>query len=170
MAQAPTQDFIVNSGLTVLGTSANIGVINGIVKSRASGGTPPYSFKWDGLTPETDTMHTVGIGTYTVTVTDSNGCTKTGSIIVEQAPSTADIQLFPNPSRGKLTVTNLESFGLDLPIYFELYDMVGKLQMQFEVIGEDVHTFDLDDYLYNNSYILRMRNDRFDEKRFKRNR
>ncbi|MCB9252577.1 MAG: SprB repeat-containing protein, partial [Flavobacteriales bacterium] len=149
--------------LSVSGTSANPNVINGIVKASATGGTPPYSFKWTGLTPETDTVHTVGVGDYFVSVTDSNGCVKSASINVPEAPLTGEIKVFPNPSHGSLTVTNLESFGLDLPIYFELYDLVGKRQMSFEIIGKDVHTFELSDGLYNNAYILRMRNERFDE-------
>ena len=35
--------------------------------------------------------------------------------------------------------------------------------MNFEVIGKDVFTFNLEDYLDDNSYMLRMRNNRFEE-------
>jgi hypothetical protein len=100
-----------------------------------------------------------------VVVTDANGCTTKDTAIVPEAPKTAAIKIFPNPSNGFITVTNLEAFGLDLTIHFELYDLVGKKQMSFETIGQDVHTFKLDDNLYNNAYILRIYNSRYEENR-----
>lgn len=151
--------------IAIDGTTANLGVNNGKVWVIPSGATPPYSYVWSNGGPNNDTIYNVGIGSYIVTVTDANGCQLSDTFEILEAPKTEAIKVFPNPSRGFLTVTNLESFGLDLPIYFELYDLVGKLQMSFEVKGQDVITFNLDDGLYNNSYILRMRNERFDEKR-----
>jgi hypothetical protein len=151
--------------ISIDGTTANLGVNNGKVWVIPSGATPPYSFAWNNAAPNNDTIYNVAMGTYIVTVTDANGCQLSDTFEILEAPKTEAIKVFPNPSRGFLTVTNLESFGLDLPIYFELYDLVGKLQMSFEVTGKDVVTFNLDDALYNNAYILRMRNDRFDEKR-----
>ncbi|MCB9251429.1 MAG: M4 family metallopeptidase [Flavobacteriales bacterium] len=148
---------------TIDGTSANLGVANGKIWVTTTGGTVPYTYKWVDFTDDNDTIYNVKVGSYGVTVTDSNGCNVVLNIEVPEAPNTADIVVFPNPSRGILTVTNLESFGLDLPITFELFDLVGKRQMKFEVIGKDVHTFDIPDYLYNNAYILKMSNERFDE-------
>ncbi|MFM2134954.1 MAG: hypothetical protein RL021_354, partial [Bacteroidota bacterium] len=59
---------------------------NGSATVTASGGTPGYSYLWsNGATTAT----TTGLiaGTYTVTVTDANGCTRTGSVTINQ-PST----------------------------------------------------------------------------------
>jgi Zn-dependent metalloprotease len=147
------------------GSTATKGVANGFVWVNASGGTAPYNYTWSNAAPNNDSIFNVKIGTYIVTVRDANGCSRNDTFVVSEALKTSTIKLFPNPSKGMLTVNGLESFGLDLPIQFELYDLVGKLQMSFEVIGKDEITFNLDDNLYNNAYILRMRNSRTDETR-----
>ena len=66
-----------------------IGGSNGSVAAAPSGGTPPYTCVW--LPNDTTASLTnVGAGTYTVTVTDANGCSVTGTIIVYEptCPST----------------------------------------------------------------------------------
>lgn len=48
--------------------------------ATASGGTPPYSYTWNTNPPQhTSTIQNVPSGTYTVTVTDANGCTASDS-------------------------------------------------------------------------------------------
>ena len=57
----------------------------GTVSVVASGGTPGYTYLWN----TGDTLANVNnlpIGTYSVTVTDSNGCIDTASIVVTQPP------------------------------------------------------------------------------------
>ncbi len=51
-----------------------------------TGGTPPYSYQWDGATGnQTDSTATgLSAGTYDVTVTDANGCSKDTSVTVTQ--------------------------------------------------------------------------------------
>lgn len=56
------------------------------VKVTATGGTAPYSFKWN-TNATTDSIGNLPAGTYTVTVTDANGCQKTGNFIIKQSPS-----------------------------------------------------------------------------------
>ena len=150
---------------TTDGTSANIDASNGKAWVEASGGTLPYSYVWSNGAPNNDTIYNLKIGSYIVTVTDANGCSRVDTFIVLEAPKTQTIKLYPNPIREKseLTIEGLESFGLDLPIHFELFDNVGKLQESFDVIGVDKYTFRLSENLFNNAYILRMSNDRFRE-------
>ncbi|MBK8566216.1 MAG: VCBS repeat-containing protein [Saprospiraceae bacterium] len=59
---------------------------NGTAFVNATFGIPPYSYAW-GTTPVQTTDTIVGLlaGTYFVTVTDANGCTKTDSVFVEMA-------------------------------------------------------------------------------------
>ncbi|MBL0050355.1 MAG: SprB repeat-containing protein [Bacteroidetes bacterium] len=60
-----------------------LGGTNGTLTVVAAGGTSPYTYLWsNGKT----TKYIIGLaaGTYTVTVTDANGCTKTLSNSVGQ--------------------------------------------------------------------------------------
>jgi gliding motility-associated-like protein len=58
------------------------GAADGVVNSTVSGGTTPYSFLWsNGATSQN--INGLAAGTYTVTVTDINGCTATDSRVVD---------------------------------------------------------------------------------------
>ncbi|HLP19392.1 MAG TPA: PKD domain-containing protein, partial [Chitinophagales bacterium] len=48
---------------------------------HVSGGSPPYSYEWNNFGTDTANLNLV-TGTYTITVTDFNGCTATGSTLV----------------------------------------------------------------------------------------
>jgi len=54
--------------------------INGSASVSVSGGTTPYTYLWSN-SATTSTINNV-VGTYTVTVTDANGCTKVDEVIV----------------------------------------------------------------------------------------
>ena len=79
-----TQPSIINTGLSFTNVSCN-GACNGTATSSPSGGTPGYTFSWNTI-PVQNTATATGLcpGTYTVTVTDANGCTKTGSVTITQ--------------------------------------------------------------------------------------
>jgi hypothetical protein len=68
------------------GTCTNVNM--GILVANVTGGTPGFSYSWsNGAT--TQTASNLAPGTYTVTVTDANGCTQT---------ATAAVTAFPAPS------------------------------------------------------------------------
>ena len=148
------------------GTTATFGESNGFVFVKVNGGTLPYTYRWNGNSANNnDTLLKVPVGIYTISVADGNGCTQADTFQVLEAPSTSLIRLGPNPTDGILTVFDLEAFGLDLPIHFELWDMNGKLRMKFEIQGLDLYSFNLNDSLYDNAYMLRIYNDRYEETR-----
>lgn len=51
------------------------GTGKGTLVAKVSGGTAPYTFKWSGSTQTDSILDNITAGTYTVTVTDSKGCT-----------------------------------------------------------------------------------------------
>ena len=64
-------------------TNASSGTSNdGEIDLTISGGTPGYSFSWSN-TATTEDITGLAIGTYSVTVTDSNGCVDTASFVID---------------------------------------------------------------------------------------
>ena len=72
--------------LTATATSVNVscfGFANGSINLTATGGTAPYTFLWnDGVT--TEDRSGLAAGTYSVTVTDTRGCTAVASVTITQ--------------------------------------------------------------------------------------
>lgn len=60
---------------TCAGNSAN-----GQISVAGQGGTPPYKFVWSKGNNTTASLNNLIAGTYTVTVTDNNGCTKSQNV------------------------------------------------------------------------------------------
>jgi uncharacterized protein (DUF2141 family) len=65
---------------------------DGMIDNTVTGGTPSYSFVWDdAATSTTEDISGLPAGTFTVIVTDGNGCTATNSgVIAEPAALTAN--------------------------------------------------------------------------------
>ncbi|HXH18808.1 MAG TPA: gliding motility-associated C-terminal domain-containing protein [Chitinophagales bacterium] len=83
-------NVVVSSFSSGCGTSAT---------ASPAGGTPPYSYLWsNGATVAS--ISNMPTGTYTVTVTDSKGCTKTGSVNITQTSGFTVNTSVTNPSCG----------------------------------------------------------------------
>ncbi len=90
-------DALTISSITATGVScnsANGGThSNGSISTSVTGGTGSYSYSWTG--GATDANPTaLSAGTYSVTVTDANGCTTTGSVTVS-APGAINVSVTP---------------------------------------------------------------------------
>ncbi len=91
-----TDEVTINDGplvaLTVSGTEVScLNGNDGTASVSVSGGAAPYTIDWsNGATGEDITGLTAG--TYTVTATDANGCSGTGSVTISQ-PSAIQITL-----------------------------------------------------------------------------
>ncbi|MFM7078398.1 MAG: beta strand repeat-containing protein, partial [Bacteroidota bacterium] len=64
--------------------AACAGSTTGSVSVSASGGTAPYQYAWSGSSSTSSTLSNLPAGSYTVTVTDANGCTRNATATVTQ--------------------------------------------------------------------------------------
>ncbi|NDG33346.1 hypothetical protein EB118_25190, partial [bacterium] len=77
-------------GLTLSATHVNVlcfGNNTGSINLTVTGGTPVYTYAWSNNTTQEDPQN-LASGSYTVTVTDANGCTAQTSVTITQ-PATA---------------------------------------------------------------------------------
>jgi len=86
---------------------------DGSIDLTVSGGTPPYAFLWSTSDTAED-LQNLYAGTYHVTITDHNQCSKTLNIEVPLATgvrtlSAASLKIYPNPARESVTVSGLQS-------------------------------------------------------------
>jgi hypothetical protein len=97
-----TQPTSPTSGTTVITNVACFGGSNGAINLTPSGGTPGYTFNWLPSGPTTEDRTGLTAGTYTVQITDANGCTGTVNATVTQPTS---------PTSGTTVITNVACFG-----------------------------------------------------------
>ncbi|MCB9227922.1 MAG: gliding motility-associated C-terminal domain-containing protein [Chitinophagales bacterium] len=76
------------------------GANDGSVDISVAGGTPPYNFSWN-TTATTEDIEDLSAGTYTIVVTDQNGCTATISQTIAEPVALA----------GSITTTDVACFG-----------------------------------------------------------
>lgn len=91
-----------------------------IVLDSLSGGMGPYSYVWNGLaangnsfTSTTQNLSTLTSGTYYVTITDTNSCTKNDTVFIDNGQ---------NPSVDSSSFTNVSCFGLHDGSYIAIVD------------------------------------------------
>ena len=78
------------SAAITAGISCN-GESNGTAMASATGGTPPYTYAWSGGGSNAAKTG-LSIGTYTVSITDINGCTGTATTTITQPSAMALVQ------------------------------------------------------------------------------
>ena len=132
------------STLTLIGSSTPALTNDGTASANVNGGTPPYNYIWNNG-DTTQTITGLVSGTYQVTVTDKNGCTTNGNVVVSQFTNTqqpmsnlANFNVFPNPNRGTFTI-DLD-FSRNEQVEISIYNAVG--QQVYTYTGENT-TFDL---------------------------
>ncbi len=95
-----TQPSTIN--LLTSTVNSTCGQANGTATVTASGGTGAFTYSWSFGSQTTQTATGLAANTYTVLVTDANGCTKTATVTVVNAGS---------PTVGISTQTNVSCFG-----------------------------------------------------------
>jgi len=75
---------------------------NGSIRVGATGGTPSYTYAWSPVSGNSSTLSNIGSGNYTVTITDSHGCS------ISQTIALSDINA---PIITDILITNVDCYG-----------------------------------------------------------
>ncbi|MFH1321907.1 MAG: PKD domain-containing protein [Bacteroidota bacterium] len=81
-----TEPSAISVSITPADATCNL-ACDGTLSASASGGTPGYTYSWNGGLGTGPNKTGVCAGNYTVTVTDGNGCTQTASATISQPPA-----------------------------------------------------------------------------------
>jgi hypothetical protein len=128
------------------------GGADGAVNLTVSGGSAPYSYNWSNNVT-TEDLSAVAAGTYTVTVTDANGCASVSTYTVADGLVNAintqlfgTVNLYPNPADG---YTSLElSLNSASDVEIRVSDMLGRIlsNQQFSNIADLRYNLDLSNW------------------------
>ncbi len=125
--------------VSIMTTPANSGN-NGTATAMINGGATPYTYQWaDGQ--QSVSIDGLGVGTYSVTITDAHGCTAEanttiGTSSADELPGLVSINLFPNPNTGRFSLT--AEFGESLEATVNVYNMLGQRVFQRLVEGQQI--------------------------------
>ena len=128
---------------------------DGVAETQVTGGTLPYGYSWNDPSGQTGgTAIDLGAGTFTVTVTDAQGCTAQAQATIDPPanPLTADFSL--NPETGlqplDITITNLSQGGTAYEWIFGDGNTVTTFNTDpFQYLYADSGTFTLTLVAYN---------------------
>ena len=101
-------------GLWVVDVTTNVtcfGFNNGTIHIGVMTGTPPYTYQWSNGAPNTADLTNLGPGTYTVTVTDANGCTNVHTATVTQPPQLVISMTMTNALCGQMGTATIAVSG-----------------------------------------------------------
>lgn len=144
--------------VTTSSVSDTAGAGVGSATAIATGGTTPYTYTWDGNAGMA-TLSGLMSGTYSVIVTDANGCTATDDATVGTVNTTnidyvTNLSIAPNPTKGNVTIDLELSKNADVAI--SIYTITGVLIADFgkENTAKQTQQIDLSNYA-EGLYLIR---------------
>jgi large repetitive protein len=107
--------------------------LDGVVNSNAQGGVPAYSYSWSNGAQTAD-LSNVGAGTYSLTVTDANGCSANASItLTEPEPGLPEMPEGISPNNdGKNDVFVIRNVEFYPENQIFIYNRWGEELISFE--------------------------------------
>lgn len=105
----------VNAGVAASMTPDICSAGMGSVSATPTQGIPPFTFNWPALGSTAQTVNNVFAGTYTVQMTDGNGCNASANIIVTDTPaqytSSSTLVSCPGGNDGTATADMVPQIG-----------------------------------------------------------
>lgn len=125
--------------IAVIGNEVNGN--DGTIDLSVTGGTGSYSYAWNNA-ESTEDLSNLDAGSYSVTVTDANGCENELTVTVESQLSVSSINgesliVYPNPTNGTFVISGLTKE----PANCQIYTVDGKKIKECTVSLP--HTFEL---------------------------
>jgi len=135
-----------------------------------TGGTEPYNYLWSpslGLS-STSVANPLAFPTitttYSLTVTDINGCTSNSSIKIkvsstglENYADLVNVKIFPNPNNGQFKIL-FEGFVRE-KLTMEIIDNLGQVIHSEYLVSEHITNIDVSQYS-EGIYMIRLKNDK----------
>ena len=78
-----TEPTAISASVTSVNVGCN-GDSTGSIDLTVSGGTSPYTFDWNSGAYTTEDISGLGVGTYVGVLTDANGCTDGGTVVITE--------------------------------------------------------------------------------------
>ncbi|MBN4065914.1 T9SS type A sorting domain-containing protein [Candidatus Amoebophilus asiaticus] len=141
---------------------------DGLASVSAAGGTLPYTYSWSN--GGTDSLITgLAAGTYTITVTDANGCMAiaSDSVGIDLGFGTIGnqhqmIKIYPNPANQRLFITFDQSRISEYD--FVIYNMMGDKVHVEKIHAGKIHQVDLSQLeLKGGIYFIHLQNQQISE-------
>jgi uncharacterized repeat protein (TIGR03803 family) len=135
------------------------GTCNGVAAVTVSGGIKPYTYLWKTGGQVADTIKNQCAGTYSVTVTDTNDCTLTTSVIINSSSgvniissNSSNINIYPEPTNGYFIIE-----GITQGQVIELYDYTGQKLSSVIVADNATMHFNISDKA-SGIYFIKIKN------------
>lgn len=134
----------------IIAIDAENGMDNGSIEVAVSGGNPPYTVAVEDMeiigNGPTFNFTELSAGSYTITITDNNGCTIMGNtdimVGIDQIDELTTLNIAPNPTQGMVTV-EMELSSPEI-INLKMYDITGKVINQIVSEKTTANSFEFD--------------------------
>lgn len=149
-AGTTTINISVNAlpGATASSTLATCPTCSDGAVSVSTSGTGPFTYNWIPGNITTQSVGSLPVGCYTVTVTDANGCTNnSNACVTSQSPTSLlqntslSFEVYPNPTNGLLSIVTTASELKTI----RLVDVTGRVILEIEE-GNQLFSLDLSTY------------------------
>jgi PKD repeat protein len=141
------------------------GTSNGTIDATITGGTTPYASTVWSNSATTEDISGLTSGTYTLTVTDANGCTKDTTFNMKSSVGIGEetlnpFEIFPNPSNGTFQVKGVDSYLISISdasgklVYSTNANGLQNININFVEAGVYMIRIEQDGFVYTEKLII----------------